>query len=123
LYYITRLNDYFSFKDVIRNFVVHHQDFFVFVYPLFTQLAANGSRCDYGIYLGAGPDNYDNIKNIAHLAAGLKMYLNETFTTLRLDDLTQWMKVRNHGDRSQLDFLDAHRPPAPCLKNSRSSTG
>lgn len=61
------------------------------------QLAAKGARCDYGIYLGAGPDNYDTIKNFGHLAAGLKMYLNETFTTLRLDDLTLWMKVSNEG--------------------------
>lgn len=33
------------------------------------------------------------MKDLAHLAAGLKMYLNETFTTLRLDEMSTWMKV------------------------------
>ena len=28
------------------------------------------------------------------MSAGLKMYLNETFTTLRLDEMSTWMKVR-----------------------------
>lgn len=57
------------------------------------QLASAGARCDYGIYLGASADNYTTVKDLAHLSAGLKMYLNETFTTLRLDDMSTWMKV------------------------------
>ncbi|KAK3710158.1 hypothetical protein QZH41_010558 [Actinostola sp. cb2023] len=61
-------------------------------FNLAKKLATEGARCDYGIYLGAGPNNFDAIKNIAHQAAGLKMYLNETFTTLQLNDLTTWTK-------------------------------
>lgn len=57
------------------------------------QLASAGTRCDYGLYLGASADNYSTVKDLAHLSAGLKMYLNETFTTLRLDDMSTWMKV------------------------------
>lgn len=57
------------------------------------QLASAGARCDYGLYLGASADNYSTVKDLAHLSAGLKMYLNETFTTLRLDDMSTWMKV------------------------------
>lgn len=58
------------------------------------QLSAAGARCDYGLYVGASADNYSTVKDLAHLAAGLKMYLNETFTTLRLDEMSTWMKVR-----------------------------
>ena len=57
------------------------------------QFAAAGARCDYGLYVGASADNYSTVKDLAHQAAGLKMYLNETFTTLRLDDMSTWMKV------------------------------
>ncbi|XP_048582392.1 CAD protein isoform X2 [Nematostella vectensis] len=61
-------------------------------FNLAKKLGTAGARCDYALYLGAGPTNYTMLKDIAHRAAGLKMYLNETFTTLRLDDLTIWMK-------------------------------
>ncbi|XP_024870191.1 CAD protein [Temnothorax curvispinosus] len=54
--------------------------------------AAAGSRCDYAIFAGASSDNYNDIREIAPHVAALKMYLNETFTTLRLTDLTVWIK-------------------------------
>ena len=72
-------------------------DFMVYrsvtVFRVILQLASAGARCDYGLYLGASADNYSTIKDLAHQSAGLKMYLNETFTTLRLDDMSTWMKV------------------------------
>jgi len=57
------------------------------------QKAKTGSRCDYALFVGASSDNYNIIREIAPHAAALKMYLNETFTTLRLTDLTVWIKV------------------------------
>lgn len=54
--------------------------------------AAAGSRCDYALFAGASSDNYNDIREIAPHVAALKMYLNETFTTLRLTDLTVWIK-------------------------------
>lgn len=57
------------------------------------QHAVLNARCDYAIYVGASSDNHDITGELAPLAAGLKMYLNETFTTLRLTDLTVWVKV------------------------------
>ncbi|XP_054016836.1 CAD protein [Hylaeus anthracinus] len=54
--------------------------------------AVSSARCDYGIFMGASSDNYNIIPELAPLAAGLKMYLNETFTTLRLTDLTAWIR-------------------------------
>ncbi len=55
------------------------------------QAAAARARCDYGIYLGAGPDNLGELKDLAGRTAGLKMYLDQTYGPLRLDDLTLWM--------------------------------
>jgi carbamoyl-phosphate synthase/aspartate carbamoyltransferase/dihydroorotase len=45
------------------------------------------ARCDYGVYLGAGVDNVETATELAPQAAGLKMYLDQTFGSLRLDDL------------------------------------
>src|SRR5258706_15925666 len=52
--------------------------------------AKQKARCDYGQYVGAGPDNADILPALADKAAGLKMYLDSTFGELRLDDMTLW---------------------------------
>jgi carbamoyl-phosphate synthase/aspartate carbamoyltransferase/dihydroorotase len=49
------------------------------------------ARCDYAQFLGAGPDNAASAAALALRAAGLKMYLDNTFGQLRLDDMTLWM--------------------------------
>nr|XP_034178340.1 CAD protein [Osmia lignaria] len=67
--------------------VVDHQSF-----ALAKERALSSARCDYAIYIGASSDNYSITAELAPLTAGLKMYLNETFTTLRLTDLTIWIK-------------------------------
>ncbi|ESO92555.1 hypothetical protein LOTGIDRAFT_190512 [Lottia gigantea] len=54
--------------------------------------AQKGARCDYGIFVGASSDNYQILPQIGPQAAALKMYLNETFTTLKLDSVAVWMK-------------------------------
>jgi carbamoyl-phosphate synthase / aspartate carbamoyltransferase / dihydroorotase len=51
--------------------------------------------CDYAQYLGAGRDNVFSLKSqdkITGKAAGLKMYLNQTYGALRLDDMYLWMQ-------------------------------
>jgi dihydroorotase-like cyclic amidohydrolase len=53
--------------------------------------AKQKARCDYGQYVGAGPDNAAILPALAEKAAGLKMYLDSTFGELRLDDMTLWM--------------------------------
>ena len=50
------------------------------------------ARCDYGQYLGAGPDNAAAAAALAGRSAGLKMYLDQTYGPLRLDDMTLWMQ-------------------------------
>ncbi len=55
--------------------------------------AAKGkARCDYGQFLGAGPDNLGVERNLAPHTAGLKMYLDQTYGPLRLDDMALWME-------------------------------
>jgi len=53
--------------------------------------ASDKAVCDYAQYLGAGADNIDSLLGIIEKSAGLKMYLNLTFGTLRLDDMSLWM--------------------------------
>ncbi len=52
--------------------------------------AKQKARCDYGQFVGAGPDNASMAASLADKAAGLKMYLDSTFGELRLDDMTLW---------------------------------
>jgi carbamoyl-phosphate synthase/aspartate carbamoyltransferase/dihydroorotase len=54
--------------------------------------AKEKAHCDYGQYLGAGPDNAAEAARLAPKAAALKMYLDSTFGQLRLDDMTLWME-------------------------------
>jgi carbamoyl-phosphate synthase/aspartate carbamoyltransferase/dihydroorotase len=58
--------------------------------------AKQKARCDYGQFLGAGPDNGQALSALANNAAGLKMYLDSTFGELRLDDMTLWMPHFEH---------------------------
>lgn len=53
--------------------------------------ASQKARCDYAQYLGAGPDNTHLPAELAKQSAGLKMYLDQTYGPLRLDDMTLWM--------------------------------
>jgi carbamoyl-phosphate synthase / aspartate carbamoyltransferase / dihydroorotase len=54
--------------------------------------ARSKARCDYAQFLGAGPENANSAFRLAPQAAGLKMYLDQTYGPLRLDDMTLWME-------------------------------
>ncbi len=62
--------------------------------------ARSKARCDYAQYLGAGPDNAQRLARLAPHAAGLKMYLDQTYGPLRLDDMTLWMSHFEHWPRT-----------------------
>jgi carbamoyl-phosphate synthase/aspartate carbamoyltransferase/dihydroorotase len=53
--------------------------------------ARKKARCDYAQYLGAGPANANVLSKLANQTAGLKMYLDQTYGPLRLDDMSSWM--------------------------------
>lgn len=59
-------------------------------FSLTRQAAQRKARCDYAQYLGAGPDNAAELAELAPRAAGLKMYLDQTYGQLRLDDMALW---------------------------------
>lgn len=54
--------------------------------------ATKKARCDYAQYLGAGPDNLNNLTKLGPKTVGLKMYLDQTYGPLRLDDMGIWME-------------------------------
>lgn len=58
------------------------------------QLAKAGCRCDYALYVGAVSDNATILPSIANATAGLKMYLNDTYSTLKMDNVSLWMEVK-----------------------------
>ena len=60
-------------------------------FELALSAARQKARCDYAQFLGAGPDNAALLPGLARHAAGLKMYLDQTYGPLRLDDMTLWM--------------------------------
>lgn len=53
--------------------------------------ARSKARCDYGQFVGAGPDNSVAAAAVASRSAGLKMYMDMTFGELRLDDMALWL--------------------------------
>jgi carbamoyl-phosphate synthase/aspartate carbamoyltransferase/dihydroorotase len=53
--------------------------------------AGTKARCDYAQFLGAGADNARQAPALAPQVAGLKMYLDQTYGPLRLDEMTLWM--------------------------------
>lgn len=49
-------------------------------------LAERNTRCDVGIYVGAGNNNVEELPQLASAACALKIYVSSTFGPLRVDD-------------------------------------
>ncbi|CAG0885196.1 unnamed protein product [Cyprideis torosa] len=60
-------------------------------FALAFEVSSRKALCDFAIFLGATQNNADEVSRLAPLAAGLKMYLNETFSTLRLNSMMDWI--------------------------------
>ncbi|KAL6080601.1 Pyrimidine synthesis [Balamuthia mandrillaris] len=60
-------------------------------FELMSSLATRKARCDYGLYFGASSNNSQVIASLAHKAVALKMYLNQTYSTLQMDNMSMWM--------------------------------
>ncbi|KAJ8377767.1 hypothetical protein AAFF_G00253830 [Aldrovandia affinis] len=56
------------------------------------KLAKAGCRCDYALFVGASSDNAAILPSIASQAVGMKMYLNDTYSTLKMNNITVWME-------------------------------
>ncbi|HPH94264.1 MAG TPA: amidohydrolase family protein [Anaerolineaceae bacterium] len=52
--------------------------------------AGEGACCDYAQFIGAGAENAAAAGQLSRQAAGLKLYLDQTYGPLRLDALADW---------------------------------
>nr|CAB3227410.1 CAD protein [Phallusia mammillata] len=78
-------------------------------FNLSLNLAKAKARCDFAIFVGAGSSNASSICKLSPQAAALKMYLNDTFTTLRMDDVTLWMEHFEHWPKNAPLCVHAER--------------
>jgi carbamoyl-phosphate synthase/aspartate carbamoyltransferase/dihydroorotase len=53
----------------------------------YRRAAQSRARCDYGLYVGAGPGNLQAAAALAPDCAAMKMYLDSTFGNLKMDQL------------------------------------
>lgn len=49
--------------------------------------AQAGARCDVGLFAGASPEQVEQLPSLAKRAVALKIYLNDTFGPLRVEDV------------------------------------
>lgn len=58
---------------------------------LVEDIYAAKALCDYGLFVGATAENANTLPDLASRAFGLKMYLNETFNSLKMDKIEHWI--------------------------------
>uniref|UniRef100_A0AC34Q3K0 Aspartate carbamoyltransferase n=1 Tax=Panagrolaimus sp. JU765 TaxID=591449 RepID=A0AC34Q3K0_9BILA len=61
-------------------------------YEKINKLASENSLADYGLFYGATTTNFNISKELSKKIIGMKMYLNETFSTLKLTNISDWQK-------------------------------
>ncbi len=71
--------------------------------------AAGDSRCDVGLYAGASPEDVAHLPALAERAVALKIYLNDTFGKLRVDDLPTLAACFQTWPRAKVIALHAER--------------
>ena len=63
--------------------------------------------------MGAGPDNAETLPLLSNEVIAMKMYLNKTFTSLRLDKMEVWMEV---NWESECDLFVMKMEPPKCVQ-------
>ena len=58
------------------------------VYNMVDNLAKNKSMCDYMIFMGANGENYTELETMKSKVCAIKFYLNETFSTLKINNIS-----------------------------------
>ncbi|MBX3000227.1 MAG: amidohydrolase family protein [Caldilineaceae bacterium] len=79
-------------------------------------LAAAKAVCDVGIFVGATSSALDAYLPVAHRACGLKIYVNDTFGNLRIDELSSLHRLfRTWAERaSEVGGFRSERSPSPA---------
>lgn len=54
--------------------------------------AETKSYCDYAQFVGAASDNIEILPRLSKYTAGMKMYLDQTYGPLQLEEMVLWMK-------------------------------
>ena len=58
------------------------------VYNLVDKLAKSKSVCDYMIFYGADGENYKDLEKMNPKVCAIKFYLNETYSTLKINNIS-----------------------------------
>ena len=66
--------------------------------------------CDVGLFAGASPEHVDMLPQLAPQAAALKIYLNDTFGPLRVEDLPTLQACFQSWPRHKLIAMHAEGP-------------
>lgn len=78
--------------------------------------ARKKSHTDYGIFIGAGQENSFSASQLAPQAAGLKMYLDQTYGPLQLGNMTLWQQhIKNWPENYPLAVHAEQRSLAAIL--------
>ncbi len=68
-----------------------------------------GVRCDVGLFAGASPDQIDQLPALGEEAVALKIYLNDTFGPLRVEDLATMMACFRYWPRHKMIAMHAEK--------------
>jgi carbamoyl-phosphate synthase/aspartate carbamoyltransferase/dihydroorotase len=71
------------------------------------QKAQQSIYCDVGLFAGASPEQLDQLPALAPRAAALKIYLNDTFGPLRVEDLPTLIACFQTWPRSRIIAMHA----------------
>lgn len=61
-------------------------------FELAIDAAKQNARCDYAQFVGGNSSNALDLPALADKAAGLKLYLDQTYGDLKVDDMGDWMQ-------------------------------
>jgi dihydroorotase-like cyclic amidohydrolase len=71
--------------------------------------AAENARCDVGLYAGASPSGIRELPELAPYSVGLKIYLNDTFGLLRVDEVQTLRECFKMWPRTKLIAMHAEK--------------
>jgi carbamoyl-phosphate synthase/aspartate carbamoyltransferase/dihydroorotase len=79
-------------------------------------VAKKKACCDYALFVGANSVNVDSVYKLSSKAAGLKMYLNNTFGPLLLESTSDWAKhIQNWPDTTRPICVHAEAKTLPAV--------
>ncbi len=71
--------------------------------------AKQEARCDVGLFAGAAPEQLHHLPALAKTAVALKIYLNDTFGSLRVDEMPDLVTCFRNWPRHKLIAMHAEK--------------